>query len=63
MSVWKPLRGDRVGPQPMGELRNVSLPPPTWPGSQRLNSMGLCSSLFLAFQGTPPSSGLTGLVD
>lgn len=63
MSVWKALIGDGVSPQPMAGLENVSRSPPTWPGSWRLSFMGLCSSPFLAFQGTPPSSGLTGLVD
>lgn len=60
---WKPLIGDRVGPQPVAVLRNVGLPPPTWPGSERLSFMGFCSPPFLAIQGTPPSAGLTGLGD
>lgn len=59
---WKSLI-DRVGPQPVAGLRNVGLPPPTWPGSERLSSMGFCSPPFLAIQGTPPSAGLTGLGD
>lgn len=62
--MWKPLIGeDGADPQSMAGLRNVGLPPPTWPGSQRLSPTELFSPPFLAIQGTPPSSGLTGLGD
>lgn len=60
---WKPLRRDGADPQSVVGLRNVGLPPPTWLRSRRLSSTELFSPPFLAIQGTPPSSGLTGLGD
>lgn len=58
-----PLQEMGLGLSLWAGLKNVGLPPPTWPGSWRLSSMGLCSPPSLAMQGTPPSSGLTGLGD